>query len=64
MRLKLQGKKSANKYIARKVIIFFIIYYKQEKLDSDFVHFLAKHVLRIGLPWPQLRSLVTKMYTE
>ena len=36
--------------------------YKREKLNSDFGNFLAKHVLRIGLPWQQLRSLVTKKY--
>ena len=54
-RSKLKGKKSANKFIAQK-LIFFIISYKREKLDSDFGHFLAKHVLRIGLPWQQLRS--------
>ena len=41
-RTKLKGKKSANK--------FFIIFYKREKLDSDFGRFLAKHLLRVGLP--------------
>ena len=37
-------------YIAQK-LIFFIICYKRENFDSDFGHFLAKHVLKIGLPW-------------
>ena len=37
-------------YIAQK-LIFFIICYKRENLDSDFGHFLTKHVLKIGLPW-------------
>ena len=41
-------------------LIFFIICYKQENLDSDFGQFLAKRVLKIGLPWQQLSSLVTK----
>ena len=44
-------------------LIFFIICCKRENFDSDFGNFLAKHVLKIGLPWQQLRSLVTKMYT-
>ena len=50
------------KYIAE-ILIFFIIFYKREKLDSDFGRFLAQHLLRIRLPTPvrnQLRSLVTK----
>ena len=38
MRTKLKGKKSANKYIAQN-LIFFIIFNKGEKLDSDFGHF-------------------------
>ena len=63
MGTKLKGKKSANKYIAQN-LIFFIIFYKREKLDSDFGRFLAKHLLRIELPWQQLRSLVTKKYTK
>ena len=42
----------ANNYIAQKLIVF-VFFYKQEKLDSDFGHFLAKHVLRIGLFWEQ-----------
>ena len=42
---KLKGKKTANIYIAQK-LIFFIICYKREKLDSDFGHFLAKHVFK------------------
>ena len=50
-------------YIAQN-LIFFIICYKWEKLDSNFGHFLAKHILKIGLPWQQLRSLVTKRYTK
>ena len=29
-------------------------------LTTDFGRFLAKHVLGIGLPWQQLRSIVTK----
>ena len=49
--------------IAQK-LIFFIIWCKRESFDSDFGHFLAKHVLKIGLPWQQLRSLVTKKYTK
>ena len=61
--VKIERKKSANKYISQK-LIFFIICYKQEKLDSDVGHFLANHVLRIGLPWQQLRSLVTKKYAK
>ena len=60
---KLKGKKSANKHIAQN-LIFYIIFQKREKLDSDFGGFLAKHLLRIGLPWQQLRSLVTKKYTK
>ena len=36
-------------FIAQKVI-FVIIYYKKDNLDSDFGHFLAKHVLKIELP--------------
>ena len=59
----LKAKKFANKYTARN-LIFFIIFYKREKLDSDFGRFLAKHLLRIGLPWQQLKSLVTKKYTK
>ena len=50
-------------YIAQKVV-FFIVCCKQENFDSDFGHFLAKHVLNIGLPWQQLTSLVTKKYTK
>ena len=46
-------------YIAQKLIFF-----KQENIDSEFGHFLAKHVLKIGLPWQQLKSLVTKKYTK
>ena len=63
MRSKLKGKKTAKIYIAEK-LIFFIICYKRENFDSDFGHFLAKQVLKIGLPWQQLRSLVTKRYTK
>ena len=48
-RTKLKEKKSANKFIAQN-LIFFIIFNKREKLDSDFGHFLAKHLLRIRLP--------------
>ena len=62
-RTKLKRKKSANKYIAQN-LIFFIIFHKREKLDSDFGRFLAKHLLIIGLPWQQLKSLVTKKYTK
>ena len=62
-RTKLKAKKSANKYIAQN-LIFFIIFYKREKLDSDFGRFSAKHLLGIGLTWQQLRSLVTKKYTK
>ena len=60
---KLKGKKSANKYIAQN-LIFFIIFYKRENLDSDFGRFLAKHLLSIGLPSQRFRSMVTKMYTK
>ena len=35
---KLKGKKSASKYIAQN-LIFFIIFYKRGKLDSDFGRF-------------------------
>ena len=45
-------------------MIVFIICCKRENFDSDFGHFLAKHVLKIGLSWQQLRSLVTKKYTK
>ena len=62
-RTKLKGKKSANKFIAQN-LIFFIIFNKREKLDSDFGRFLDKNLLRIRLPWQQLRSLVTKKYTN
>ena len=62
-RTKLKGKESANEFIPQN-LIFFIIFNKREKLDSDFCHFLAKHLLRIRLPWQQLRSLVTKKYTK
>ena len=41
-----------------------MIFYKREKLDSDFGRFLVKHLLRIELPWQQLKSLVTKKYTK
>ena len=27
---------------------------KRENFDSDLSHFLAEHVLEIGLPWQQL----------
>ena len=60
---KLKQKKSANKYIAQN-LIFFTIFYQREKLDSDFGRFLAKHLLRIGLPWQQLGSMVTEKYTK
>ena len=60
---KLKGKKSASKYIAQN-LIFFIIFYKREKINSDFGRFLAKRLLRIRLPWQQLRSQVTKRYTK
>ena len=50
-------------HIAHK-LIFFIICYKRENSDLDFGHFLAKHMLKIGLPWQQLRSLVTKKYAK
>ena len=35
---KLKEKKSANKYVAQS-LIFFIIFHKQEKLDSNFSRF-------------------------
>ena len=63
LEIKIKRKKSANKYIAQN-LIFLIIFYKRDKSDSGFGHFLAKHVLRIGLPWEQLRSLVTKKCTK
>ena len=50
---KLKGKKFANKYIARNLILF-IIFHKKEKLDSDFGRFSAKRLFRIRLPWQQL----------
>ena len=59
----LKEEKAASKYIAQN-LIFFVIFYKREKLDSDFGRFLAKRLLRIRLPWQQLRSLVTKKYTK
>ena len=43
---------------------WFFYFLQKRKLDSDFGPFLAKHPLRIGLPWQQLRSLVTKKYTK
>ena len=49
--------------IAQK-LIFFIICHKRENFDSDFGDFLAKHVLKNGLPWQQLRSLMSKKYTK
>ena len=55
--------KFANEYIAQN-LIFFIIFFKREKLVSNFGRFLAKHLLRIGLPWQQRRSLVTKKCTK
>ena len=48
-RSKLKEKKSANIYIAQELIAF-VICYKRENFDSDFGHFLGKHVLKIGLP--------------
>ena len=62
-RTKLKEKKSASKYTAQN-LIFLIIFYKLEKLDSDFGRFLAKRLLRIGLPWQQLKSLMTNKYTK
>ena len=62
-RLKLQGKKSANKYIVQK-LIFFIICHKKENIRLRFWSFLAKHVLKIGLPWQQLGDLMTKRYIK
>ena len=50
-------------FVAQK-LIFFIIYYKRDNFYSVFGHFLAKHVLEIGSPWQQLRSLLTKKYTK
>ena len=47
MEFKIKRKDICKKYIAQN-LIFFIISYKREKLDSDFGRFLAKHVLRIG----------------
>ena len=64
MRSQLKGKKSANKFLTEKLIFFFIICCKREKLDCNFGHFLAKHVLRLGLPWQQLRSLLIKKYNQ
>ena len=49
--------------IAQKLTLF-IICCKRENFDSEFGHFLAEHVLEIGLPLQQLRSLETKMYTK
>ena len=60
---KFKGKKSANKYVAQN-LIFFIIFHKRETLDSDFGRFLAKHLLRIRLPWKKLGSLVTQKNTK
>ena len=57
-------RKEICKQIIAQNLIFFIIFNKREKLDSDFGRFLAKHLLRIRLLWQQLRSLVTKMYTK
>ena len=50
-RTKLNGKKSAKKYIAQN-LIFFVIFYKREKLGSDFGHFLAgeNKARRVNLP--------------
>ena len=59
----MERKEICKKYIAQN-LIFFIILNKREKLDFDFGRFLAKHLLRIRLPWQQLRSLVTKKYTK
>ena len=60
---KLKEKKSASKCVAQTLILF-IIFHKQEKLDSDFGRYLAKHLLRFRLPWQKLRSQVTKRYTK
>ena len=49
--------------MARK-LIFFIIYYKQDCFDLDFGHLLATPLLKVGLRWQQLRSLMTKKYTK
>ena len=43
--------------------MFIVICHKRENLDSDFSHFLAEHVLEIGLSWQQLTP-VTKKYTK
>ena len=50
-------------FIAQKLIVF-IICYKRENFDSDFGHFLAKNVLKIGSTWQQPRFLVTKRYIK
>ena len=44
-------------------LIFFVTCHKRENLDSDFGHFVAKHLFKFRLPLEQLRSLVTKKYT-
>ena len=57
-------KKENCKHIYSSKTNFLYYCYKREKLGSDFGHFLAKHVLKIGLPWQQLRFLVTKKYAK
>ena len=49
-------------YSAKNNFIYYLL--RRKNFDSDFGHFFAEHVLEIGLPWQQLRSLVTKKYTN
>ena len=59
MSSELKDKKSANIYVAQKLIVFVILLQTRE-IRLRFWLLLAKHVSRIGLPWQQFRSLVTK----
>ena len=56
-------RKEIYKYIGQN-LIFFIIFHKREKIRLPFWSISAKHLLRIKLPWQQLKSLVTKTYTK
>ena len=48
--------------VAKKLIL--LLFAANEKTLTQIWSFLAKPVLKIGLPWQQLRSLVTKKYTK
>ena len=62
-RSELKEKKSANIYIAQNYMSL-LFATNDNNLTQILVIFLAKHLLKIGLPWQQLRSLVTRKYTK